>query len=61
MSKLVVKPDGNGWKVSKNGRTVSNHRLKNRAVQSARSKAKSGGTVEIRRSNGTIQSSGGVR
>lgn len=55
MGSYSVLPDGPGWVVEKNGRTVSNHRKKRRAVQAARSKASSGGRVEIRRADGTIQ------
>lgn len=55
MGSYTVLPDGSDWVVEKNGRTVSNHRKKRRAVQQARSKAGPGGRVEIRRADGTVQ------
>jgi hypothetical protein len=57
----TVTPDGNGWKVTKNGRTVSTHRLKRRAVETATQKASPGNVVQIRRSDGTIQDRRRVR
>jgi len=63
MGTYVVAPSGNGWVVRKGGTgTVkSNHRKKSRAKSAARRMASSGDTVQIRRSNGTIQKSSTVR
>lgn len=55
MGQYNVLPDGSGWVVEKNGRTISNHRKKRRAVEKARSKASPGHTVQIHRANGTVQ------
>lgn len=55
MSKLRVKPNGNGWSVTKNGVTKSNHRKKNRAVKKAKKMASAGDMLTIQRANGTIQ------
>ena len=61
MARVRVKPSGNQWRVVKSGRTVSNHRKKSRAVSKARQKGRSGDTLEIRRANGTIQSTQVIR
>lgn len=61
MSRYRVVPDGSGWAVKKNGRTKSNHRKKRPAINSARRMADSGDSIEIRRSNGTVQDTRTVR
>jgi len=55
MGTYRIKPDGNGWVVSKNGRTLSNHRKKSGAKRSANRKANSGDTVVEHGRNGRIQ------
>jgi len=50
-----VKPSGNQWTVTQNGRTVSNHRLKRRAKKQAKQTAKNGESIVIQGSNGQIQ------
>lgn len=56
MTTYQVLPSGNQWRVQKSsGSVVSNHRKKARAVERAKSEAGSGDSVEIRRSDGTIQ------
>jgi len=45
MATLRIKPNGNQWTVTKNGRTVSNHRKKSTAKRSAKRKASSGDLV----------------
>lgn len=54
MSYAVV-PDGSGWKVTKNGRTVSNHRKKRPAMNKAKQKASSGEQLRIYGANGAMQ------
>lgn len=49
------------WQVKKSGRRVSSHRKKSAAKRKAKQKASSGDTLQIRRSNGTIQSTTTVR
>lgn len=61
MGTYRVKPDGSGWKVAKNGRTLSNHRKKRRARNAAKKKASPGDKVVIHRSNGTIMDRRTVR
>lgn len=61
MGTYQVTPNDNQWKVTKNGRTISNHRKKARARQKAKQKASPGDMVVIRRSNGTIQDRRTVR
>lgn len=55
MGTYLVLPDGSGWVVEKNRRTVSNHRLKQRAIDSAKSEAGPGDRLQIHRQNGTVQ------
>jgi len=45
MTTYRIKPSGNQWVVTSNGTTVSNHRKKSRAKQSANQKASSGDRV----------------
>jgi len=52
-----VVPNGSNWQVKKNGRVVSNHRLKRRAVERARKEAGDDHGVQIHRQDGTIQRS----
>ena len=54
MSTYRIKPDGSGWIVSKNGRTISNHRKKSRAKQNAKRKASPGDMVVEHGQNGQI-------
>jgi len=61
MATIRVKPNGNGWTVTKNRSTVSNHRKKTRAKQSAKRSASSGDQLIIQRANGTIQDQKRVR
>ncbi|WP_435551956.1 DUF2188 domain-containing protein [Natrinema sp. CGMCC1.2065] len=56
---VKVLPNGNGWRVTKNGVTKSNHRKKSRAKSKARGLASSGEQLIIYRANGTIQSRSG--
>jgi len=61
MTKYTVLPrdDGqdfqNSWMVHKSGKMKSNHTTKQAAVNAARSMATEGDTLEIRRTDGTIQ------
>jgi len=61
MTKYTVLPrnDGqdfrNSWMIHKNGQMKSNHTTKQAAVNAARSMATEGDTLEIRRTDGTIQ------
>ena len=55
MGTYRVKPAGNRWLVTKSGRTVSRHNKKSRAKSSASSKASTGDSIVIHRSDGTIQ------
>jgi len=43
------------WQVKKGMRRISNHNKKSPAVSKAKRETSSGDTVQIRRSNGTIQ------
>ena len=52
---IEVKPQGREWVVTKNGVTVSNHRKKQRATNTARSMAGPGDRLVIHRSDGTFQ------
>lgn len=54
MGTYRVKPDGSGWVVSKNGRTVSNHRKKARAKMKAKQQSSGGDTLVIHGANGQI-------
>jgi hypothetical protein len=55
MATLKVLPSGGDWRVTVNGQTVSNHRLKRRAVGRANREAQPGDTLQIHRSDGTVQ------
>lgn len=55
---VKVLPSGNQWRVKRNGVTVSNHRLKDRARSRARSAASSGEEIVVYRADGTIQNRG---
>jgi len=61
MPTIRVKPSANMWRVTKNGRTVSNHRKKSAAKRRAYHEANSGDRIEIRKSNGRVQKSRVVR
>ena len=54
MATLKIVPDGNGWKVTKGRRTVSNHRKKSAAKRQAQRKANSGDTIQEHGRNGQI-------
>lgn len=61
MTKYTVLPrdDGedfrNSWMVHQSGKMKSNHTTKQAAINAARSMANEGDTLEIRRTDGTIQ------
>jgi len=55
MATYRIKPDGNGWKVTKNGKNVSNHRKKSAAKRKANQKSSSGDRVVEHRANGQIR------
>jgi len=67
MTKYTVLPrdDGhdfqNSWMIHKSGKMKSNHTTKQAAVNAARSMANEGDTLEIRRTDGTIQKTVTVR
>ncbi len=53
---VEVRTKGSQWVVKANGRTVSTHRLKKRAVESGRREArKKNTTLRIQRRDGTFQ------
>lgn len=58
MTTYRVKPQNGGWVVAKgNGATVSTHRKKSRAKQSADRKAGKRDKIIVHRANGTVQQS----
>lgn len=50
-------PNGDNWALKVNGKTVSNHHLKQRALENGRKIAKSAdlGQLVVHKGNGTIQ------
>lgn len=56
-SKFHVVPSDKGWKVTKDGKTVSEHRKKEPAVERGRDEAKDSGKSQliIHKQDGTIQ------
>lgn len=56
-SKVHVVPNDGGWKVTKGGKTVSEHRKKEPAVDRGRDEAKESGKSQliIHKKDGTIQ------
>lgn len=56
MATYRVKPNGNGWTVTKNGTTASNHRKKARARQSAKRQSSGGDKLVIHGGSGQILS-----
>lgn len=54
MTTYRIKPSGNGWVVTKNGTTVSNHRKKSGAKRSANSKSGPGDLVVVHGQGGRI-------
>lgn len=54
MATYRVKPSGDQWIVTKNGRTLSPHRKKSAAKRKAKRKSSGGDKLVIHRANGTI-------
>ena len=56
MKTIRVKPNGNNWVVTFGAKT-SNHRLKRRAIDKARTWADPADSIIVHRSDGTVQNS----
>ena len=53
---VFVSPSGSGWKVTRAGGTVSNHRKQQPAIDSGREEAKRvGGELNVQGKNGQIR------
>jgi len=55
MVSYTVTPRGKQWAVERSGVTISNHRKKDRAIDTAYDEATPGDRLTVRRSDGTIQ------
>jgi hypothetical protein len=54
-------PSGSGWRVEKNGRTVSTHRKQQRTIKKTPKKGSSGDQLIVHGADGTICDSSTIR